>query len=664
MNRLTTAIVVLLACALPARSGETALTLSLTGELDAHVAEQAVRRLTNAARDGATLLLEIDVSSAPSAFGLQVAHALRDLPDGVRTVVLVTGRAPASALAIVLAADRSFAIAGARFGPVPDGGPVGTAVREAASARGVDVRAIDQLSPLATGAGQISAEDARRVGLIEAVVTNRAEAVAHLGLKPLPSDRIGSSGARRTVVGTFTKPFRIPIDIAIDDTLAASVARRIEEGKEAGADLFIFEIDSPGGLVNSSMDIGDMIYDLEVPSVMLILRGAYSGAALIALAGDEMVMGEGGIVGDCQPIMVGPDGYTVAGEKLQSPLRATFRKYSTRNGYPVRLAESMVTEQMEVFRATFTDGAVLFVLPEEIEVQEQDHGAIVRKEIAVKAGELLTLTAEKAMEYGFTGPLVSGEEAFHQRFDLDPASVTTLHETWAENLSRFLLRMKFLLFFVGIIALYMELKAPGLGLPGAIALICFVLFFTASSLSGIATSLEIVLFVLGVALLAVELLVIPGFGVPGIAGAALIFVSLYMASIKYGLPAPDRPWEFAGFLAWMRGFSIAIVSSLAAMVVLARYLPKTVFGRALILAPEGPPGSLGLTGSGTIRIEHAEPLLGRDGIALTDLRPAGRIDIDDEPYDAVTQGDYISAGELIRVLEVRGNRIVVKRGAR
>jgi membrane-bound serine protease (ClpP class) len=501
------------------------------------------------------------------------------------------------------------------------------------------------------------------------VVEDRAALYRALGVTPEEAVSTGGGpkitqapGERRTVRGGSLMPFLIPFDRAIDDTLARSVTRRVEEAKARGADLIILEVDSPGGTVSASMEIGDLLFDLDIPVVLLILKRAISGAALVSLGGDEIIMGEGGEIGDCQPIMLSPSGgYQVIGEKAQSPLRATFRKYAERNGYSTQLAESMITEQLAVERVTFEDGRVMFLYPEEVEAEENAHGKAVTRQPVVREGELLTMEATKARDFGFCGRLVSDRAEALRRFGTNELELTTLDETWAEQVSRFLLGMKFLLFIVGIMALYMELKAPGFGIPGAVALLCFTLFFSASAVAGIATEIEVVLFLLGVGLLALELLVIPGFGIPGIAGVGLILVSLYMASVKYGLPSPDRPWELEGFFDWLLKFGGALIASIFGILILARILPKTGAGRRIILAPEGPPGSRGLTGSGVLSAEVRAALVGKTGVALTDLRPSGRIEVGGEPYDALTEGEFVDKDAEVAVLEVRGNRIVVRK---
>jgi membrane-bound serine protease (ClpP class) len=354
-------------------------------------------------------------------------------------------------------------------------------------------------------------------------------------------------------------------------------------------------------------------------------------------------------------------GYEVVGEKAQSPLRAIFRKYAERNGYPVRLAEAMVSEEMEVRRVTFFDGTVAYLLPDEVAEAAPERGGVQEQKVVERADQLLTMHAREAFEFGFCGPPVKDRAEAYARLGFAEAQTTVLAETWAERASRFLLSIKSILFLLGIVALWMELKAPGFGIPGIIALVAFALFFSASAIAGISGELEVVIFVAGVGLLALEILVIPGFGLAGVAGIGCILVSLYMGSVKYAFPGGDRPWDTSGLSRFLLEFGGALLGAIVAAAFVARLLPKTPIGRRLILAPAGAAGAPPPSGAAAVASLRAAGLVGRTGTALTTLRPAGRIEVDGEPYDAVTEGGWIDRGCPVRVYKVEGNSIVVKK---
>lgn len=651
-------------CALPALAGESAV-IPLTGHLGRTQADRTAAEIERlSAGDCETLLLDLALDSVDDQAALDLAKAVAAAPNGLEIAVLVSRPATGGAVAIVFQADRSFMLPQGRLGPVSRSGEVRQRVSAIVGQRGIRPSAFQRL----LDPPGVSAEEALQLGLIGEVCVARAEVFEALDVRPTEAEEYRpalpvaprSGTGRVPLQGPFEKVFLIPIDREIDATLAASLERRVSEAIDAGADLILFEVDSPGGMVSAAMDIGDLVFSCKVKTGMLIFRSAYSAAALISLAGNTIIMGEGGDIGDCQPISIGPEGYQVLGEKIQSPLRALFRKFADRNGYPIALAEAMVTEEMVVEQVTFTDGTVLFISPDHVEAAEVDHGKATSRKIVVAEGKLLTMHAKEAFEFGFCGEPVKSRAAAFARLSIEEGEVTRLDESWAEETSRFLLTIKILLFFGGITALYMELKVPGFGVPGAIALICFALFFSASAISGISTGLEVVLFMLGVLLLLLEIFVIPGFGVAGIGGFLLLLISLYMASEKYPFPTQGRDWGADVPLNWLMEFAVAGGLSIIAIVLAVRFLPGTELGRRVILAPAGPTGSLKLTGSGSAVTEALAGLAGKRGIAVTDLRPAGRIEIGEEPVDAVTEGSYIERGATVRVIRAEGNRIVVE----
>src|SRR5262245_2049680 len=138
----------------------------------------------------------------------------------------------------------------------------------------------------------------------------------------------------------------------IEASLAAFVERRLDAAKAAGDDCVVLRIDSPGGTVHHSEEIANAILQLPktIRTIAWVKERAYSGAAMVALACDEIVMGPKGVIGDCQPILLSPEGIAPAGEKIETVLRAQFRKYAEDNGWPVLLAEKMVSKDMEVVR--------------------------------------------------------------------------------------------------------------------------------------------------------------------------------------------------------------------------------------------------------------------------------------------------------------------------
>jgi membrane-bound serine protease (ClpP class) len=183
--------------------------------------------------------------------------------------------------------------------------------------------------------------------------------------------------------GATKAAFLIPIQGMIDDEFVLSVTESIEDARSRGAEVIFFEIDSPGGTVFACHNLAEGIDALEAHSVMLVFGEASQGAALLAIAGDEIVMGTQAALGKCQLIM--PNGSEGVREKVQAELRRIFRSYAERNGYPLSIVEAFVTENR-------------------------------------------LLTATEARDEGFCGPLAENRAEALSRFSLTLGDVVVLRD--------------------------------------------------------------------------------------------------------------------------------------------------------------------------------------------------------------------------------------------
>jgi membrane-bound ClpP family serine protease len=213
------------------------------------------------------------------------------------------------------------------------------------------------------------------------------------------------------------------------------------------------------------------------------------------------------------------------------------------------------------------------------------------------------------------------------------------------------------LVMLGITCLILELKMPGASLPGIISAICFLLFFWShSQVSGQIVWLAFLLFVLGLLLIGLEIFVIPGFGVTGISGILLVLGSIGL--VAYGhWPRSNEEW--VGYGHALGPFTISILGAIVMAFVLARYLPHIPYINRLILKPRDEIGEVGDELADSIHPEMAA-LLGAIGVAATPLRPAGKVQFGDAFVDVVAEGSYVVPGTRVQVVEIEGNRIVVK----
>ncbi len=517
----------------------------------------------------------------------------------------------------------------------------------------------------------------------------------------------------------FSKAAIITIDGEINDVMYKSLERRVEHAREDGARLLVFELNTPGGAVSSALSICAMIKRIpdDIYTVAWVKPHAFSAGSMIALACREIVVNSYAQIGDCQPIMIGPQGVQALPDeveaKLSAPVLAEFRDSARNRGYDQLMCVAMIQPDIEVFwventetkERRFVDRAErdrLFKIPltkapksrtketiterdvqgEKVAKREREvvsdvrprvDGAeskslwqrvtqvgdfVVDKDPIVAVDELLTMTQDEAVVYGFARAVVSDDKELVERYDI--GTVDRLDFNWSENLVDWLTNpiLRGILMVLVMLGAYVEFNTPGVGVPGLVALICLVVFLGAPYLTGLANVWEIVLVLLGVVLLGVEILVIPGFGIAGIAGIVLVMVGL-IATFVPEEPGPvfvpqfDYTWQGVG--TGLKVVASAMVASLVGVIVLSRFFPQVPFFGKIVAANPVPE---------QVVMPEAYPrsaFLGDMGKTVGPLRPAGKARFGDSLVDVVSQSDYIEAGEPVEVIERRGNRIVVRR---
>jgi len=410
--------------------------------------------------------------------------------------------------------------------------------------------------------------------------------------------------------------YRIPIQGDIELGLAPFVERSLEEARTSGADAVILDIETPGGRVDAAQRIANAIAASEVPVYAFVNRHAYSAGALIALAADRVYMTSGSVIGAATPIVGSGE---KAPEKIVSAMRAQMRALAEAGGLDPDIAEAMVDEELEI-------------------------------EGVVEAGKLLTLTTSEAVDLGYAKE-VADWDALLVDLDLAGAAVRAMEVNWAERIVRFLsnpIVAPFLL-SLGFLGLIAEIKSPGLGIAGFAGLLSLALFFGSHLILGLAGMEDILLFGAGVILIGVEVFIIPGFGLFGVLGGVGVLGGIYMSMIG-GLPTlPD--FAQAGAI-----LSTSLLIILITSWALLRHLPQSsrLAKSGIFLLAKGK------RKDGWASAPSRPELLGREGVAMTDLRPAGTVLIGEERVDAVSESEWIEDGTVIRVVSSEGYRLVVR----
>jgi membrane-bound serine protease (ClpP class) len=409
--------------------------------------------------------------------------------------------------------------------------------------------------------------------------------------------------------------YRLRVSGVVENGLAPYLARGLREAAAAGAAAVYLDIDTPGGRIDAAERIVDAVASSAVPVYAYVNPRAYSAGALIALSAKRIYMRPGAVIGAATPV----DGEgTKASEKMVSAMRGEFRALAEAQGLDPRVAEAMVDERVTVPGVN-------------------------------ESGRLLTLSTSEAVRIGYARAVAGGETELLRDIGLPGARVVTLAPNWAELVVRFLTNplVSPLLPALGVLGLVFEIKTGAFGLGGLVSLASLGLFFGSSFLVGLAGWEEVILLGVGLLALAIEVFVLPGFGAAGLLGALAVAAAVVLAMVG-GSPSTADVTQALIVL----GASLAITTAVAYAWI--RHLPNS--GRFAGLILRG--GSH--QADGYIAAAPRHDLVGQDGIAMTDLRPAGTAQIGQERVDVVTEGEYVPQGRTVRVVRSEGYRHVVR----
>ena len=461
----------------------------------------------------------------------------------------------------------------------------------------------------------------------------------------------------------------------IDDGLYQSLKRRSEEAIEHGATYLIFDIGTYGGVLKSGDDISKyFILDIgkKVHTVAYITTEAISAGAMISVACKDIIMLENTTIGDCAPIMMGGKLEGVEREKVESFTRAAFVRAAEANGYPEALLKAMVSRQLEIFKVKNIQTGKFDFFEFEHLPKDPNLYDLKTEKLVVRDDELLTLTASKAQEYGIARTKVKDlDGVFEFLAERDGVvfsdRVIKLKTLWSEEMVRWINSpaVMGILVMLAMLGVYIELNSPGLGLPGLLAVICIVIIIASKYLTGMANWVEVAIFIVGLILLAVEIFIIPGFGIAGAMGIVCICAGLFGMLIKN---PPDKiPWpkpEFGGwdlFVDGLAGLCLGFAGFIVLAYFLAKYLPETKFLGGLMLGPglKGGQMPVSMTAASAESKEQGVNI-GDTGYVVSPLRPSGQVRFDRKVVDVVAEADFIENGKHVIILEIHGNRVIVR----
>ena len=406
----------------------------------------------------------------------------------------------------------------------------------------------------------------------------------------------------------------------IDPGVSAFVERVIEDAEANEVDAIVFEIDTFGGRVDAATVIRDAILDSEALTIAFINKRAISAGALISLACDKIVMAQAGTMGATTPV----DGSgTKASDKVTSYMRAEMRATAESTGRDAKIAEAMVDERVDI------------------------------PGLSAEAGRPATLTTEQSLNYEMADETAESLRDVLSIYDLGEAEIVPIELNWAEHVVRLLTHpaVTSILLAVAMFGLIAEVRTPGWGLGGTLALVALGIFFGSHLVVKLAEWQELAIFAVGLGLLLVEVIVIPGFGIAGLAGVGLMLGSIVVTQL-----GDFQLWNVDEIAAVIVRLSASMVGAFVLSLIMLRSLPRMASFNRLVLETETR-ASEGYVSSS----REEDELLGKEGVTVSELRPAGIALIDGRRTDVVTDGEFVAVDQAVEVVEVSGNRVVVRR---
>lgn len=433
-------------------------------------------------------------------------------------------------------------------------------------------------------------------------------------------DRVGEMLANDP--GKTFKVYKYEIKEDIARPAVYKTQKAFEEADSLGADLVLIHMNTYGGAVDAADSIRTRILQSKIPVMVFIDNNAASAGALISIACDRIYMRTGANMGAAT--VVDATGQVVP-DKFQSYMRSTMRSTAEAKGRDPEIAQAMVDPSFEI------PGLV-------------------------DEGKVLTFTASEAIEWGYSEGIAENVDEVMKVAGIENYEFVEQKFSWIEKLIGFLISpvVSGLLIMLIIGGIYFELQTPGIGFPILAAAVAALLYFAPLYIEGLASHWEIAFFIVGIILIAVEIFAIPGFGVTGVLGVIFVLIGLTMSMVG------NDGWDFSGVPARevLVAFSIVIIAlflSLASSFYIGQKLftPSRRFkGFALNTVQE--------TDSGyTSASPQMKSLLGKTGTAFTVLRPSGKVEVEDDIYDATALTGYIEKGEAIKVVKYETSQVFV-----
>lgn len=433
--------------------------------------------------------------------------------------------------------------------------------------------------------------------------------------------------------------YRLRIFSNINSTSWVHTQNAFDEAKEMNADAILIHMNTYGGEVIFADSIRTRILNSEIPVHVFIDNNAASAGALIAIACDSIYMRPGANMGAATVVNQGGEEMP---DKFQSYMRSTIRSTAETHG-----KDTIVTRQDTIIRWKRDPNIAEAMVDERVSIPG-----------VIDSGKVLTFTASEALENRFCEGLAHSADEVVGLLKLKPYTMKTYEPSFYDGIKGFVTSpvLQGILVLLIIGGLYFELQSPGIGFPLAMAVIAAILYFAPLYIDGLAENWEILLFIIGIALIAVEVFAIPGFGVAGISGIILALTGLTLSLLEntaFDFSPVDTSAFFTAILTVFSG-------------IFGGFIISIWLSHKILTTTSGPFSRLALQTSqpldeGYISVDAGmKQLIGKTGRAATVLRPSGRVEIDGKIYDARAGEGFIDQDEKVVVTAFWSGQLYVR----
>jgi membrane-bound serine protease (ClpP class) len=431
--------------------------------------------------------------------------------------------------------------------------------------------------------------------------------------------------------------YRFDINREIGPAAWRITQKAIEGANKQKADFVLLKLNTYGGMVDAADSIRTKLLNCPIPVLVFIDNNAASAGALIAISCDSIYMRTGANIGAAT--VVDQQGKVVP-DKYQSYMRSIMRSTAEAHGKKALIKGKDTT----------------WIWYRDPKIAE----AMVDPRTYIKGlndtGKVLTMTTSEAMEHGFCEGKAENINQVLEKAGINNYEIKEYKVTGIDSMMGFLMNpiVQGILIMIIVAGIYFEMQAPGLTFPIIAAAAAALLYFAPLYLEGLADNWEIILFIVGLVLLALEIFVIPGFGVTGILGITFVLVSLTMAMVEN---VTVEPFSMNGLSIVLRAFALVIISISLSFGLSIYFGSKMLQSRKLGMALQAQQDK----SEGYIGVDLAElnSLIGKTGYAKTVLRPSGMVEIDGVSYDAKSESGFIEQGKPIKVIKAEASQVYV-----